>query len=357
VTPSPTPADPERVAAQAAPERGRTPIWLAAIVPVVSLLILTGVRIARQPKLNFDENIFLDVGRHIVDTGLPWRTWAFPEPRLFFDHTPLYVYFVAAVTALGGPTVILLRSATLLFGCLTVLLVFRIGLELRGVGAALVGSMLVALNPFFATYSWFIRMEVPLCFFVVLALYLLIHERWLLSGVAIAIAVMLKEIAFAFWLVALVYAVWRGRWRAGAAVGIPALLAFAVWVGYAASIGYGQLVATMSRWFGSAAGTDLPDKRLRVGPLAWAKSIVGVVIGPLMIFAAGAAAALAATMRSRTPPIVAVPIAYVVIAVAASFVIRLKEPRFLIAVIPMSAVAIALLVDWDHAWAQFRRRT
>ena len=168
---------------------------------------------------------------------------------------------------------------------------------------------------------------------------------------------MLKEIAFAFWLVALVYAVWRGRWRAGAAVGIPALLAFAVWVGYAASIGYGQLVATMSRWFGSAAGTDLPYKRLRVGPLAWAKSIVGVVIGPLMIFAAGAAAALAATMRSRTPPIVAVPIAYVVIAVAASFVIRLKEPRFLIAVIPMSAVAIALLVDWDHAWAQFRRRT
>ena len=84
------------MAAEAALDRGRTPIWLAAIVPVVSLLILTGVRIVRQPKLNFDENIFLDVGRHIVDTGLPWRTWAFEEPRLFFDHTPLYVYFVAA---------------------------------------------------------------------------------------------------------------------------------------------------------------------------------------------------------------------------------------------------------------------
>jgi hypothetical protein len=35
----------------------------------------------------------------------------------------------------------------------------------------------------------------------------------------------------------------------------------------------------------------------------------------------------------------------------------LKEPRFLIAVIPMSAVAIALLVDWDGAWARIRRPT
>ena len=98
-------------------------------------------------------------------------------PRLFFDHTPLYVYFVAALTAIGGPTELIIRSTTLVFGLLTVLLVYRIGLELRGVGSALVGSMLVALNPFFATYSWFIRMEVPLCFFLVLALYLLIHER------------------------------------------------------------------------------------------------------------------------------------------------------------------------------------
>jgi hypothetical protein len=52
-----------------------------------------------------------------------------------------------------------------------------------------------------------------------------------------------------------------------------------------------------------------------------------------------------------------VPVAYVIIAVAASFAIRLKEPRFLIAVIPMSAVAIALLVDWDGAWARIRRPT
>jgi hypothetical protein len=54
---------------------------------------------------------------------------------------------------------------------------------------------------------------------------------------------------------------------------------------------------------------------------------------------------------------VIVPIAYVVLAIASSFVIRLKEPRYLIAIVPMIAVSIALLVDWDEVWATMRRST
>ena len=50
------------------------------------------------------------------------------------------------------------------------------------------------------------------------------------------------------------------------------------------------------------------------------------VIGPVMIFAAGATAALVAIRRGPAPPIVLVPMVYVVVAIAASFVIRLKEP-------------------------------
>ena len=73
------------------------------------------------------------------------------------------------MTAVGGPTAFIIRSTTLLFGLLTILLVFRIGLELRGLGSALVGSMLLAVNPFFVMFSWFVRMEVPMCFFLVLA--------------------------------------------------------------------------------------------------------------------------------------------------------------------------------------------
>ena len=111
----------------------------------------------------------------------------------------------------------------------------------------------------------------------------------------------------------------------------------------------------MGRWFGSAAGTNaITDRRLHVGLRAWAATVVDVVIGPLLTFSAGAVAVLVAMWRPRIPPIVAIPIAYMLVAVAASFVIRLKEPRFLIAIVPMAALTIALLIDWDLVWARIR---
>jgi len=342
--PSARPADPKRVV-------------IAALIPVLTFLAFAAVRVASQPRLNFDERIFLDVGRHIVDTGLPLRAYAQPgAPRLFFDHTPLYVYLVAVVTAVGGPTAVILRAVTLLFGLLTVLLTFRIGLEVRGLGSALVGSMLVASNPFFVQFSWFVRMEVPLCFFLVLAVFLMIHDRWFLAGLAVAVAVMLKEIALAFWLVAAAYALVRRGGRAAALLAFPAPLAFGAWLVYANEIGHARLLATMGRWFESAAGVKTRDPRIHVGPRTWVNEIIGQVIGPAMLFAMGATAALVAVGRQRVPPIVVVPIAYVIVAIASSFVIHLKEPRYLIAIVPMIALTIALLVDWDEALATMRAR-
>ena len=316
---------------------------------------VSGIRILHRPKLDFDEHIFLDVGRHIIDTGLPLRAYADPRgPTLFFDHTPLYVYVVALVTALGGPTEVFLRATSLVFGLLTVVLVFRICLERRGVVSAFIGALLLAVNPFFVTYSWFIRMEVPLCFFLVLALFLLIRERLLLAGLAIATAVMLKEIALAFWLVAVVYVLIRRGGRAAAIVAIPTPLVFGAWLAYAADIGLDRLLATMGRWFGSAAGDTSRDPRLKVGLRTWVNDILQLVIGPVILFATGATAALLAVGRKPAPRIVLVPIAYIAVAVAASFLIRLKEPRFLIAIVPMIALSIGLLIDWDEVWDQVR---
>jgi len=330
---------------------------IAALIPCVTFLAFAAVRIASQPRLNFDERIFLDVGRHIVDSGLPLRAYAQPgAPRLFFDHTPLYVYFVALVTALGGPTALIIRSTTLVFGLLTILLVFRIGLEARGLGSALVGSMLVATNPFFVLFSWFVRMEVPLCFFLVLALFLMMRDRVFLAGLAIAAAVMLKEIALAFWLVAVVYVLVRRGARAAAILALPTPLAFGAWLLYANEIGHQRLLATMGRWFGSAVGVKTRDPRIHIGLRTWVNEFIRQVVGQVMIFVAGATAALVAIGRKPVPSIVLVPMAYVVLAVASSFVIQLKEPRYLIAIVPMIALSIALLLDWDEAWAKMRGR-
>ena len=54
---------------------------IAALIPLVTFLGFAAIRVASQPKLNFDEHIFLDVGRHILDTGLPLRAYAQPGDR------------------------------------------------------------------------------------------------------------------------------------------------------------------------------------------------------------------------------------------------------------------------------------
>jgi hypothetical protein len=328
---------------------------LAALVPIAVFLAFAAVRVAGHPRLNFDEHIFLDVGRHIVDTGLPLRAYAQPgAPRLFFDHTPVYVYFVALVTSFGGPTELLVRAASLVVGVVTVVLVFRIALEVRGLASALVGSLLLAANPFFVTYSWFVRMEVPLCFFLVLALYLMLHERYLVAGLAIATAVMLKEVALAFWLVAVAYVLVRRGLRSGVVVAIPTVVAFAAWLLYANEIGPARLMLALRRWLGSAGGVLTRDPRIHVGLRTWVNAVLERVIGPIMIFAAGATAALLAIRRRPVPSITVVPLAYVAVAIAASFVISLKEPRFVVAIVPMIAISIALLVDWDDVWGEAR---
>lgn len=332
---------------------GRRRVVVAALVPMAVLLVGAAIRIAMRPRRDFDEHLFMNVGRHILESGIPLDTYTRPEaPNLFFDHTPFYVYFVGLLTALPGPTVLILRGSSLVFGLMTVGLVFLIALRLRGVGSALVGSVLVAANPFFITYSWFIRMEVPLCFFLVLAVYLLISERFLLAGLSIAAAVMLKEIALAFWLVAAVYVFARHGPRAALSVAAPAPIAVLAWLAYAASLDFDRLRTTLERWGRSAAGDEPDNRRFQIGVLAWTQTVLSGVIGGLVILAAGAAAALAATMRDRIPPIAIVPAAYVVVAVAASYVMSLKEPRFLIAIVPMLALCIALAVDWGAAWSR-----
>jgi 4-amino-4-deoxy-L-arabinose transferase-like glycosyltransferase len=305
---------------------------------------------------NFDENIFMDVGRQITLTGLPYRTLRFPKPTLFFDHTPLYVYWVAGITLLGGPTFVLLRATTLIFGVLTVLGVYWVGRTMRGPVAGLVAASIVATNPFFATYSWFVRMEIPLCCALVFALLAMIHRRFLVAGVLIAVAVMLKEIALGFAGVAVVYVALTQGFRAALAIGLPTVLALAAWFTYAAAIGRTQLISVLNRWFESAAGGTIEDPRFDVRPSRWAQAVVQQVVGLTGILAVGAAVPVALLERRRIPAIVIVPAAYVLLAVASSFLIALKEPRYLIAVVPMLAITISLIANWDGFAAAVVRR-
>jgi 4-amino-4-deoxy-L-arabinose transferase-like glycosyltransferase len=346
-------------AAEVSPTGPRAVAWreIAALALLaVVYLALVAYQVRWHPNEDYDEYIFMDVGRQILDVGQPIRTYDIEAPEPFFDHTPLYVYWVAAITALGGPSLTLVRLTTAGFGLLTVLGVYVAGRQVRGPASGFVGALVVATNPFFAFYSWFVRMEVPLACVLVLATIALVRGRALSAGLTIAIAVLLKEIALAFWLVATAWMLARHRLRDAALVAAPALVALVAWLAYAAALNGGQLADTLKRWYQSATGGE-PDPRLKVRRLAWVGIIVDRIIGDTGLVALAAAAPLAALERRRIPAITAVPVGYVLIAVGSSFLIRLKEPRYLIAIVPMLALSIAFAVDWGDVWRRVRRAT
>jgi 4-amino-4-deoxy-L-arabinose transferase-like glycosyltransferase len=303
----------------------------------------------------------MNVAASIAATGLPIRTYSIAAPTLFFDHTPAWVYYLAALTKLGGDTLTLARLTALAAGAGTVALVYLIAWHVRGPIAGLVGASILAVNPFFAELAWFARMEVPLAFCVTLAVLAIVQwergaTRWIWgASAAIAVAVMLKEIALAFWFIAVVYVALRGDRRAALIIALPSLLVFAGWLGYAQALDGAQLGRTITRWSDPAAW-DPTDPRGHIALGDWLLTIAGRIIGWVTL----ALLALAIALISHTPRIALLPSSYAGVAVLASLVISIKEPRFLVAVAPMLAVSIGLIADWDarvRHLARLPRRT
>ncbi len=287
----------------------------------------------------------------MLRTGLPERTYHVATQQLFLDHTPLYAYLIAPLSIFGtGPEIWMSRALSASLGLATVIAAFAIVYEVRGTAAGVIAGLLLASNPYFLTFSWFVRMEVPMCLALVLALYCLLHERWFAAGLLIAVAVMLKEIAFAFWAIAVVYALIRRGFRKAAIVAIPAPAAFFAWLAFAAWHDPDPFHRIIGRWTNSVGGNSAWDKRFYIPLRTWVRTIASNIVGILLGGVFLVTAVVAVARRRRLPLIAWVPILYVAAAVASTFVIKLKEDRWLIAVVPMMAIAVGLMLDWTGIW-------
>ena len=299
----------------------------------------------------FDNQIFISVGQGTLSHGYPFETFRDASGRPFFDHTPLFAYFLllpgAIADAFGLPWgVVAGRVISAGFGLATVLLAFVVGRDVRGTVSGFVAALLVATNLYFVSLSWVMHMEVPMAFCMVLALYFLVHERMLTAGIAIAASVMLKEHALGFWLVASAYVVvWRG-WRAALRVALPSAVALAIWGIAAYQIDHRELAGVLRRWQISIGGQNPVNPRFQITLRDWLITVGRDIIGPQLGGLTIVALAVAMVRGHPAPRIVVIPLAYTALAVAASFLLHLKEDRWLTGVIPMAALAVAMLVDW-----------
>jgi len=349
-------------------------VLLTLVIAVAVFLLIEAVLIWHVRFTDYDEAVFLDIARNIRRLGLPLRSVG-EDGVLFFNHTPLYLYVVTASVMVFGENQFLLRLVTTLFGAGAIILSYGIVRRSQSVEAAFVTAVLVALNAFFALYAYFLTMEVPMTFLIILALYWLAcadetpdyrqgYRYLALAGFASALAILLKELAVIFVGAAALYVFATGRtWRERIVrpfwLLLPLLLALGLWVMWGFNLDAVGFKAGIAGWFRSALGTGgIVDARSRITLVTWLSSLSRDVFGVgLVVLFLASFPAYFFFFRRRLPRIILLVLLYIALALAASILVRLKEPRHLMAVIPMMSIAIGLLVDWQHigAWVQKKR--
>lgn len=338
---------------------------LLILMPLALFLAWQLVPIRNVNVAQYDEAIYLDVARSIQRTGLPVRTIDL-EGRLLLDQTPLYPYSLSLMMAILGDNLRALRLITIAFALGTIALVFFVADRTRGPVAGLVAATLLAANPFFNLYSYFIRMEIFMCFFLVLAtLFLSRYQEKRASGpliaasLSITIAVLFKVIAVTFWGAAILWVAWiskGSRVRHLAWLVAPTLLGLSIWLG-ATLLVPGRFEAMSARWqsaIGLNSATTI-DLRASISNSSWLRTISNSIVHrELTGLALIALISYAFTWR-RVPRIAPLLVGFILITIAGSLVVNLKEPRHVIGIIPAICMVIGITVDWDQGWAWIRK--
>ena len=326
---------------------------MAALIAVVVPLAIN------VHVLEYDEAVFMDVARNIQRLDLPFRSLG-EQGQPAFEHTPLYLYVLSLYAQPSENGIFGARLVTLAFGLGSVWLTFEIGRRIRDPLAGFVAALLLAINAFFALHTFFVRMEVPMVFAMLAGLYLLLASEnarrtglILAAGVMLAIATLFKEIAilFAGWCAVYVILDCRRHHRVFVlpciALIMPSVLAVALWVNWAWSLSPIAFAASIRRWMNSMAAVNLYDPRATVGMGHWVQQLAFDLLG--VAFVIGLTISLVVTLRQRKgrpSPTQILLWGYLLSALAISFLVRLKELRHLIGILPVAALIIGTSIDW-----------
>jgi 4-amino-4-deoxy-L-arabinose transferase-like glycosyltransferase len=248
-------------------------------------------------------------------------------------------------------------------GC--VWLVFLIGEQLKHTLAGFIAALFTAVNSFFLLYSFFVTMEVPMVFLMLLSLYCLVRgeesgsARWqAAAGVALAGAVLTKEFALGLAVVYGAYGLFvsrqPNRLRRLLLTTAPAIAALLAWVAWAWAWSPVQAQADLSRWFVSAVSNGL-DSRMNISVSQWSAKLGGDLLGWSAAALLGIGLYFCFKVARKEMPSVLVPMLYVPVAIGLSYIISLKELRHHMAVVPMTALVIGVGVSQLWGDLQLRR--
>lgn len=150
---------------------------------------------------------------------------------------------------------------------------------------------------------------------------------------------------------------WRRRLTDLLWFGVPTAVGIIAWLSLSL-LEPGQFEARLDRWRGAVTGVGtVVDPRLNVAVWAWLKTIGGSILGWEIVALLLVGLVTYLLTKQKRMRIVGLLWLYIAVAVMLSVMMQLKEPRHVIGLIPVTAVAIGLIVDWAGLlkWLQYRR--
>lgn len=153
-----------------------------------------------------------------VDEAQYWY-WAQSLAWGYYSKPPVIALLIAATTTVCGDSEACVRSASLVLYPLTTSLIFLIAQRLFNARTALVSALIFVTMPAVGLSSTLISTDVALFFCWALALYAFVRaldshqwRDWLLLGLALGLGLLSKYTMGVFFVSALLYVLWSGRW-------------------------------------------------------------------------------------------------------------------------------------------------
>jgi dolichyl-phosphate-mannose-protein mannosyltransferase len=162
-------------------------------VPLLTVIVVAALvrylHLARPDSLVFDELYYVDGANDLLGNGVE-VDGSQPE---FVVHPPLGKWLISIGIGIFGDNSFGWRFTTALIGVVSVLLIYLTALHLfKSTNIALLAAALLALDGLAIVMSRTALLDNFLTFFVLLAFYLLITQRYLLMGVAFGAAIATK---------------------------------------------------------------------------------------------------------------------------------------------------------------------
>ena len=149
-------------------------------------------------------------------------------------HPPLYYLLLRLWSGIFGYSEIALRIPSVVFGVLTIYVIYLIGKKIYDKKTAIVASALLATSGLHIYYSQEARMYSLATFLASLSVYLFLQESWIFFSVILALLGMTDYVSLIILPAIWVYAIVRKRnkawWKKFLISHIPLIAVFAVWM-------------------------------------------------------------------------------------------------------------------------------